>query len=113
MRAFLAVYRRALARLRGERIFLLAAANLLVAGLQFLDPLLFGRVIGLLTAGGGWVDLLPVLAVWGCVGLLGIGANISAALQADRLAHRQRLAAMGDLFAHALTLSPRFHGEAP
>ncbi len=33
---------------------LLAGANLVIAGLQFLDPVLFGRVIGLLAAPTRW-----------------------------------------------------------
>lgn len=113
MRQFLAVYARALGLLRGERVWLLAAATVVVAGLQFLDPLLFGRVIGLLAAGAGWQALAPVLGLWAAVGLAGIGANIAVALGADRLGHRQRLAAMARLYAHVLTLPARFHAEAP
>ena len=97
---------------------LLGLANLLVAGLQFLDPLLFGRVIQILAdsdaaaAGTLWPEAAGVLALWGGVGLVGIVANIAAALQSERLAHRNRLMGMGRYYAHVLALPPSFHGQA-
>jgi ATP-binding cassette subfamily B protein len=99
--------------LRGERVLLLSLANVVLAGLQFLDPVLFGRVIGLLAAHAGWVSIAPVLALWAGIGLAVIGLGIATALFADRLAHRQRLAAMARFFAHALTLPAGFHAAAP
>jgi len=120
MMGFTAVYRRSLAML-GRDLRLAAAlsvANLLVAGLQFLDPLLFGQVIGLLARASSmdkavlWAEAARLLGIWGVVGLLGIVANIVAALHSERLAHRNRLAAMSRFFAHVLTLPPSFHGDA-
>lgn len=117
---FLAVYRRSLALL-GRDLRLAAAlggANLLVAGLQFLDPILFGLVIGLLARAGStpagvlWGEAARLLGIWAAVGLAGIVANIVAALHSERLAHRNRLAAMSRFFAHVLTLPPSFHGDA-
>ena len=48
---FIKIYRQALAVLRSDKrlAIMLGVANVIVAGLQFLDPVLFGRVIGLLT----------------------------------------------------------------
>ena len=45
------IYRRVLSSLGADRrlAVVLGLANILLAGLQFLDPLLFGRVIGLLS----------------------------------------------------------------
>jgi ATP-binding cassette subfamily B protein len=117
---FLQVYRRSLAFL-GRDLRLAAAlggANLLVAALQFLDPILFGQVIGLLSRAAGmdrtqlWHEAGRLLAIWAVVGLAGITANIVAALHSERLAHRNRLAAMSRFFAHVLTLPPSFHGDA-
>jgi ATP-binding cassette subfamily B protein len=46
------------------------------------------------------------------VGVSGIAAAILVALHADRLAHRNRLAAMHRYFEHVLRLPLSFHGEA-
>jgi ATP-binding cassette subfamily B protein len=96
---------------------LLGAANLVVALLQFLDPLLFGRVIDLLTRSDTmtpssfWQQAGQLLGIWAVIGVAGIGANILVALHADRLAHRNRLRAMHRFFGHVLGLSSSFHGQ--
>ncbi len=90
---------------------LLGAANVALAGLQFLDPLLFGRVIDLLTRSGTLWQTGRLLALWASIGVVGIGANILVALHADRLAHRNRLRAMHRFFGHVLGLSSAFHGD--
>ena len=118
--SFLGVYLRVLGTLR-QNIWvavLLVVANVTVAGLQFVDPLLFGRVVELLTRAAGmspdslWREGAALLGLWAAVGLLGIVANIVASVQAERLAHRHRLAAMGRYFGHVLALPPEFHGDA-
>lgn len=114
------IYARVIATLgRDGRIaVLLAVANVLVAGLQFLDPILFGMVIQLLSQatatdpGAFWPQIARLLAIWAGVGVTGIIANIAAALQAERLAHRNRLMAMRRFFEHVLSLPLAFHGDA-
>jgi len=116
---FLKVYGRVLGLLRPERgvAVMLAVANAALAGLIFIEPLLFGRLIDLLTraadlpAATVWSEAGGLLMVWAGVGLGGICANIAVALQADRLAHRNRLAAMSRYFQHALSLPLSFHGD--
>jgi ATP-binding cassette subfamily B protein len=117
---FLGAYRRSLIFL-GRDLKLAAAlggANLLVAALQFLDPILFGLVIGLLSRASSmdrtslWHEAARLLGIWAAIGLLGITANIVAALHSERLAHRNRLAAMSRFFTHVLTLPPSYHGDA-
>jgi ATP-binding cassette subfamily B protein len=113
----LAVYTRVLRMLRPERglAIALALANLAVAGLQFFEPILFGRVIDLLTSAAGrsadsvWADAVKVLGLWVAVGISGIVANILVSLYADRMAHRNRLAAMARYFEHVLSLPFAFH----
>src|SRR5271170_4360174 len=89
---------------------LLVAANVMVAGLQFLDPVLFGRVIGLLSGSGSidrallWHRAGALLAIWAGVGVAGIATNVAVALQAERLAHRHRLSEMGHYFGHVLAM---------
>ncbi|BBK38189.1 beta-(1--_2)glucan export ATP-binding/permease protein NdvA [Allostella sp. ATCC 35155] len=114
---FFTVYRRVLGLLAPERriVLWLAAANLVLATLPFLEPLLFGKVVDTLAASGGrapadvWADAIVLLGIWGLVGVGGIVANMLVALHADRLAHRNRLAAMRNFFEHVLQLSVAFH----
>ena len=117
---FLRVYGRSIASLGSDRpvAVVLAVCNLAVAALQFLDPVLFGRVIGLLARSGGepaaqvWSEALRLLGLWAGIGAATIALNIGAALQAERLAHRNRLQAMSRFFGHVLSLPLSFHGEA-
>jgi ATP-binding cassette subfamily B protein len=114
------VYGRVLALLAQNRAALavLLLGNLGVAALQFLDPLLFGRVIGLLAR----TDTTPhealfsegghLVAMWLVIGAAGIGVNICTAMGAERLAHRLRLGAISRCFNHVLALPPSFHSNA-
>jgi ATP-binding cassette subfamily B protein len=116
---FLKVYGRVLGLLgRDIRVAaLLGGANVLVAGLQFLDPVLFGRVIGLLSRSAEldrsvlWQQAVSLLAIWAGVGVAGIAANMAVALQAERLAHRHRVAQMSRYFEHVLAMPLSFHGD--
>jgi ATP-binding cassette subfamily B protein len=116
---FYAVYARVLGLLKPDRAvaMLLVAANLAVMGFQFAEPVLFGRVINLLTRSDTMTDkhvmgsAETLLAIWAVIGLAGIGANIMLAVQAERLAHRNRLAAMAKFFRHVLSLPPAFHRD--
>src|ERR1700677_4016944 len=82
----------------------LALANLMVAGLQFLDPVLFGRIVNLLTRSDHlssdslWSQAATLLAIWAAVGVGGIVSNIAVSLHTERLAHRHRIKAMGRYF---------------
>ena len=95
----------------------LAAASVALAGLQFLEPVLFGRVVDVLTHASSvpreqvWAEALQLLALWCAVGFSAIGANIAISLLADRMAHRNRLLAMGGFFEHVLSMPLSFHGD--
>jgi ATP-binding cassette subfamily B protein len=114
---FLRVYGRVLGLLRDERglAIMLALANVVVAALQFYEPVLFGKVVDLLsnarneTTATLWANARKLLALWAVVGLGGIVANIVVSLQADRMAHRRRLGAMARFFEHVLALPFAFH----
>ena len=116
---FLKTYGRVLGLLgRDIRIAgFLAFANLMVAGLQFLDPVLFGRVVNLLSRSDKlshdvmWHQAAILLGIWVAVGIGGIVSNIAVALQTERLAHRHRIKSMGRYFQHVLALPLSFHGE--
>ena len=116
---FFNIYARVLGCLKDDKrlAIMLGVANLLVAGLQFLDPVLFGRVIGMLTqsdrmpADELWSQAAALLGIWFAVGAASIGANIATALHAERMAHRNRLAIMNRYFSHVLSLPLSFHGD--
>ena len=96
---------------------LLCFGSVMVAGLQFLDPVLFGRVIGLLADSGQlrhdvlWQQATVLLSIWAGVGVAGIASNMATALQAERLAHRNRIKAIGRYYSHVLGLPLSFHGD--
>jgi ATP-binding cassette, subfamily B, beta-glucan exporter len=116
---FLRVYGRVIGLLgRDVRVAgFLALANLAVAGLAFLDPVLFGRVINLLSGSDKlssvdlWHQAAWLLSIWAAVGIAGIGSNIFVALQTERLAHRHRIKSMGRYFSHVLSMPLSFHGD--
>jgi ATP-binding cassette subfamily B protein len=116
---FLNLYARVLGLLRPDRgvAIGLVVANLLVMGFQFTEPVLFGAVINLLTRSDSMTNKSVIhgaeqlLAIWAGVGLISIGANIMLAVQAERLAHRNRLNAMARFFRHVLSLPPAFHRD--
>ncbi|MBV8705008.1 MAG: ATP-binding cassette domain-containing protein, partial [Acetobacteraceae bacterium] len=97
---------------------LLCLGSVVVAGLLFLEPVLFGRVIGLLGESDQlrrdvlWQQATVLLSIWAGVGVAGIAANMATALQAERLAHRNRIQVIGRYFSHVLTLPLSFHGDA-
>ena len=89
--------------------WILAAANLLLAGAQFAEPVLFGRIVdvlsgkpvpGPLSSSSAW----PLLAAWVAFGLFTILCSAAVALNADKLAHRQRQAVLTSYFEHILQL---------
>ncbi|HLJ72543.1 MAG TPA: ABC transporter transmembrane domain-containing protein, partial [Roseiarcus sp.] len=118
--SFLRLYRRAFAQLAAARgaAFALAIANILVAAAQFAEPILLGRIVDKLTAARAamrtpqWRDVALPLAAWVGFGLFVILASVIVALNADRLAHRRRLAVMAAYFEHALHLPLSFHVRA-
>ena len=113
-------YRRVLAMLAGDKrlAIILGAANIVLAGLQFLDPVLFGRVIGLLSSSDSmtrdalWTRAAALIGIWIVIAAVSIGANIATVVHAERMAHRNRLAAMSRFFSHVLSMPLSFHGGA-
>ncbi len=96
--------------------WILAAANLLLAGAQFAEPVLFGRIIdvlsGNLSTGALNVEVAspwPLLAAWAAFGLFSIGCGAVVSLNADRLAHRQRQKVLTDYFEHIMQLPLTYH----
>src|ERR1700716_370208 len=97
--------------------WILAGANLLLAAAQFAEPVLFGRIVDVLSgnASAGPLETAsasspwPLLAAWVAFGLFTIGCGALIALHADRLAHRQRQAVLTSYFEHIMQLPLTFH----
>jgi ATP-binding cassette subfamily B protein len=94
--------------------WILAGANLLLAGAQFAEPVLFGRIVDVLSAKPSTDPLAstsawPLLAAWAAFGLFTILCSAAVALNADRLAHRQRQVVLTDYFEHVMQLPVTFH----
>ena len=114
---FFRVYGRVLGLLKEEKglVAWLVVANVAVAGMQFYEPVIFGRVVELLSASTDktgdllWQQTLAQLGLWTAIGLGGVAANIVVSLQADRMAHRRRLMVMARYFEHVLELPYAFH----
>src|SRR5256885_13886597 len=94
--------------------WILAFANLLLAGAQFAEPVLFGKIVdvlsgkpqaGPLASNSAW----PLLAAWVAFGLFTIACSALVALNADKPSHRQRLAVLTDYFEHIMQLPLTFH----
>ena len=108
----LRLYLRVIGLLAPERklAITLTLANLALAGVYFLEPMLFGQVVDALGAPGA-ADAPRLIAYWALAGFGGVVASVWVSLHADRLAHRRRLAAIAQFFAHGAALPLSFHGE--
>jgi glucan exporter ATP-binding protein len=93
----------------------LAGSNLALAAAQFVEPILFGRIIDQLANSQGgtrqvsWPDLLPIVAAWVGFGLFIIVCGTLVALHSDRLAHRHSQKVRTDYFEHVLQLPLSYH----
>lgn len=103
-------YRRALAMLASERWLAVALvlSGIVIAIVQVLEQLMFGWVVDALAKGAG---AFPIIGMWAMIGFVGIVASVIVAVAADRMAHRRRLAAMGEAFERAITLPISYHAE--
>ena len=118
--AFIRLYLRVLGLLRAQAklAFTLALANIALAGAQFFEPVLLGRIVdalsGTLPAGLGAAArvLAPLIGAWVGFGLFIIIAGTLVAWFADRLAHNRRNMVLADYFEHVLQLPLAYHSGA-
>ena len=115
--SFLRIYLRVLALLRSDArlAVTLAVANIALAAAQFVEPVLFGRIVdalsGALPAGlepAAWA-LAPLVGTWVGFGLFIIGSGTLVAWFADRLAHKRRNLVLAEYFEHVLQLPLAYH----
>jgi len=96
----------------------LAFANIALAAAQFVEPVLFGRIVdalsGALPVGVGPAAraLAPLVGAWVGFGLFVILAATLVAWFADRLAHQRRNMVLADYFEHVLQLPLAYHAGA-
>src|ERR1700724_364385 len=101
--------------------WILAGANLLLAAAQFAEPVLFGRMVDVLSSGRStaarratasslaWSSSpWPLLAAWAAIGLVTVRCRARVALHADPLAHRQRQVVLTGYFEHIMQLPLTF-----
>ena len=105
-----AVYKRALSMLIAERAPTLwvVLAGVALGAVPIAEQVLLARVVDALALGQG---AFPIIGLWAAVGLAGILAGVVVAVMADRLAHRRRLAALGEAFERAIILPISYHAE--
>src|SRR5262245_964646 len=93
----------------------LALAGVALAAANFVEPILFGRIVDTLAnAQSGarqldWNVLLPLVGAWVGFGLFIIVCSTVVSPHADRLAHRHLQAVRADYFEHILQLPLSYH----
>lgn len=104
------IYRRTLALLLPERwlALSLALSGVILAVVQLAEPILFGRMVDRLAEGS---NAFQLIGIWAAFGLFGIVAGAVVAIASDRLAHRRRMAALGEAFSTAMTLPISYHAR--
>ena len=114
---FLRLYVRVLEMLGPEaRLgWALSLAGIALAASQFIEPILFGRIIDMLANSQGgdrsldWYWLSIFLGAWVGFGLFIIICSAVVALYSDRLAHRHTQVVRADYFEHILQLPLSYH----
>jgi len=117
---FIRTYLRVLGLLRPDAglATMLALANIALAGAQFVEPVLLGRIVDALSGalptefGPAVRELAPLLGAWVGFGLFIIAASTLVAWFADRLAHQRRNMVLADFFEHVLQLPLAYHSGA-
>ena len=104
------IYKRAMAMLVVERrqTVSIVICGVALGVVPIAEQVLLARVVDALALGKA---AFPIIGLWAVLGFIGIIAGVIVAVMADRLAHRRRLAALGQAFEHAIVLPISYHAE--
>jgi ATP-binding cassette subfamily B protein len=108
--SLLRIYGRALSYLGADRkrVTFICAANVALALIAILEPIMFGRVIDAIS---DHVDAVPALAMWAGLGAFNIVAFVLVARGADRFAHILRGDVLSESFERIITMPLSWHHE--
>ncbi|MBZ9705330.1 glucan ABC transporter ATP-binding protein/ permease [Mesorhizobium sp. B3-2-1] len=108
--SLLQIYWRALGYLAADkkRVALICAANVALAAIAILEPILLGRVIGAISEKG---PVFSTLAVWAALGLFNVIAFVLVARGADRFAHARRSEVLCQSFERVITMPLAWHHQ--
>ena len=104
------IYKRAMAMLVVERrqTVSIVICGVALGVVPIAEQVLLAHVVDALSLGKA---AFPIIGLWAVLGFIGIIAGVIVAVMADRLAHRRRLAALGQAFEHAIVLPISYHAE--
>jgi len=106
----LQIYWRALGYLAADRkrVALICSANIALAIIAILEPILFGRVIDAISERG---SVFTTLALWAGLGAFNIIAFVLVARGADRFAHKRRSEVLCESFERVITMPLAWHHQ--
>ena len=96
--SYLSVYR--------WRVSAVVLANVALACVAILEPILFGRIIDAVSSGGGVAENLML---WGGLAVFNVLAYVLVARQADRLAHSRRAALLSSSYSRLVSMPISWH----
>jgi ATP-binding cassette subfamily B protein len=108
--SLLQIYWRALGYLAADkkRVALICGANVALAAVAILEPILLGRVIGAISEKG---QVFSTLAVWAALGAFNVIAYVLVARGADRFAHARRSEVLCQSFERVITMPLAWHHQ--
>jgi ATP-binding cassette, subfamily B, beta-glucan exporter len=108
--SLLQVYFKALKYLASYRlrVSLVVAANVVLAAITIIEPILFGRIIDAIS---DKQDATGILIAWGCFGVFNTVAYVLVARQADRLAHGRRADLLTESFGKIISMPLSWHHQ--
>ncbi|MGN6305246.1 MAG: glucan ABC transporter ATP-binding protein/ permease [Mesorhizobium sp.] len=108
--SILQIYWRALGYLAADkkRVFFICLANVALAVIAILEPIMFGHVIDSIS---DHTDVVPPLAMWAGLGAFNIVAFVLVARSADRFAHARRSEVLCESFERIITMPLSWHHQ--
>ncbi|TGP27037.1 MULTISPECIES: glucan ABC transporter ATP-binding protein/ permease [unclassified Mesorhizobium] len=108
--SLLQIYFRALGYLAADkkRVALICGANIALAAIAILEPILLGQVIGAISEKGA---VFSTLAVWAALGAFNVIAFVMVARGADRFAHARRSEVLCQSFERVITMPLAWHHQ--